>query len=495
MPATRTFRRVLIANRGEIAVRIARSLRALGVVATVVYHADEATSLAVREADEAYEITGETPVAAYLDAEQLVAIARRAGADAIHPGFGFLSENAAFAARAREAGLEFIGPSADAIRLMGDKIGARAFVRRHGFPVAPSADEDDDPASFAARAAAIGFPLLVKAAAGGGGKGMQIARDPAGLAERIATARREATRYFGDGRLYCERYVERPRHIEVQVLGDEHGNLVHLWERECSIQRRFQKLVEEAPAPGLDDALRQRVLDAAAGIARAAGYSNAGTVEFILAPDGEFYFLEMNTRLQVEHPVTEMITGLDLVALQVRIAQGEPLPFAQHEVPRVGHALECRICAEDADADFVPATGSVLALRPPAGPGIRFDSGLARGERVTSAFDPMLAKLVVHGADRGQAIARMRAGLRELVLLGVTTNAAYLERLVGHPAFAAGSLHTGFVAEHAEALRAAPPDAGVLELVLAAATLSSRTVRDLTRQVPEPYASMGAWRN
>jgi acetyl-CoA/propionyl-CoA carboxylase biotin carboxyl carrier protein len=495
MSGTRAFSRVLVANRGEIAVRITRTLRTLGIAAAVVYHADEASSLAVREADEAHEVAGETPVAAYLDAAQIISIARRCGADAIHPGFGFLSENAAFAEAVRAAGLAFIGPSAPAIRLMGDKVGSREFVRRHGFPVAPSAYEEDDPPSFADRAAAIGFPLLVKASAGGGGKGMHVVRSGAELAECIATARREAMRYFGDGRLYCERYIERPRHIEVQVLGDEHGNLVHLWERECSIQRRFQKIVEEAPAPGLDPVLRARVLDAATGIARAAGYSNAGTVEFILAPDGAFYFLEMNTRLQVEHPVTEMITGLDLVALQVRVAQGEPLPVAQAAVERLGHSIECRICAEDPAAGFAPATGTVLRLRPPAGPGVRFDSGLAGGQKVTAAYDPMLAKLIVHAASRDEAIARMRAALRELVLLGVTTNAAYLERLVGHPEFAAGRLHTGFVVEHAEALRLPPPDEAALQLVLAAATLTGRTVRDLTRHVPEPYASIGAWRN
>jgi propionyl-CoA carboxylase alpha chain/3-methylcrotonyl-CoA carboxylase alpha subunit/acetyl-CoA/propionyl-CoA carboxylase biotin carboxyl carrier protein len=495
MPAVPPFRRVLIANRGEIAVRITRTLRALGIATIAVYHAEEAASLAVRDADEAYEVTGDTPVAAYLDAEQIVAIARRAGADAIHPGFGFLSESAPFAQLVQDAGMAFIGPSADVIRLMGDKVGSREFVRKHGFPVAPSAYEETDPASFVDRGVAIGFPLVVKASAGGGGKGMYVVRSREELRGQIAVARREATRYFGDGRLYCERYVEQPRHIEVQVLGDTHGSLVHLGERECSIQRRFQKIVEEAPAPGLDEVLRRRIVDAGAGIARAAGYTNAGTVEFLLAPDGAFYFLEMNTRLQVEHPVTEMITGLDLVALQIRVAEGQPLPFAQADVQRLGHAIECRIYAEDADAGFIPATGAVLALRPPVGPGVRFDSGLVATQKVTAAYDPMLAKLIVHGADRSQAIARMRSSLRELVLLGVTTNAAYLERLVGHPEFVAGRTHTGFVAEHAEALKAPPPDEATLQLVLAAATLSGRTVRDVTQHVPEPYASMGAWRN
>lgn len=491
----RTIRKVLIANRGEIAVRITRTLKTLSIAAAVVYHLDEAESLAVREADEAYEVVGETPVAAYLDAAQIVEIAVRTGCDAVHPGFGFLSENAGFAERVRAAGLVFVGPTAEVIRLMGDKVGSRNFVRERGFPVAPSAVEEEDPATFLDRAAAIGFPLVVKASAGGGGKGMYVVRSPAELREQVAVARREAQRYFGDGRVYCERYLERPRHIEVQVLGDEHGRVVHLWERECSIQRRFQKIVEEAPSPGLDVALRTRILDAGAGIARAAGYSNAGTVEFILAPDGEFYFLEMNTRLQVEHPVTEMITGLDLVALQFRIAAGEPLPFAQEAVLCSGHALECRIYAEDADGGFLPAVGTLLALRPPAGPGVRFDSGLLDGQRITSAYDPMLAKLVVHGAERGQAIARMRACLRDMVLLGVTTNAAYLERLLAHPDFAAGRTHTGFIVEHAAALAASPPDPDTLDLVLAAATLAGRSVREVTQHIPEPYASMGGWRN
>jgi propionyl-CoA carboxylase alpha chain/3-methylcrotonyl-CoA carboxylase alpha subunit/acetyl-CoA/propionyl-CoA carboxylase biotin carboxyl carrier protein len=491
----RRIRRVLVANRGEIAVRIARTLKSLDIASVVVFHDDERDALAVRVADEAVEITGATPVAAYLDAAQIVASAQTAGCDAVHPGFGFLSENAAFAERVRAADLAFIGPTADAIRLMGDKIGSREFVRSHGFPIAPSAIEEEDPASFLARAGAVGFPLLVKASAGGGGKGMQIVHAPAELAERVATAKREAERYFGDGRVYCERYVERPRHIEVQVLGDEHGNVVHLGERECSIQRRFQKIVEEAPSPGLDPALRARILDAGAGIARAARYTNAGTVEFILGPGGEFYFLEMNARLQVEHPVTEMVTGLDLVALQVQVAQGERLPFTQEAVPQVGHAIECRIYAEDAEAGFVPAIGTLLALRTPAGPGVRFDSGLTPGQRINAAYDPMLAKLVVHGADRAQAMARMRAALRELVILGVTTNTAYLERLVGHAAFAAGETHTGFVVEHAAALAAPPPDAATLDVLLAAATLAGRSMRELTGHIPEPYASMGAWRN
>jgi acetyl-CoA/propionyl-CoA carboxylase biotin carboxyl carrier protein len=417
-----SLRKILIANRGEISVRIGRTLKSLGRRSIAVFHAEERDSLAAREADEAVELFGASPVAAYLDAAQIIETALRSGADAIHPGYGFLSENAAFAEQVAAAGLTFIGPPPQAIRLMGDKIGSREFVRAHGFPIAPSAAEADDPSSFHERAAAIGFPLLVKASAGGGGKGMHIVRNAQELPQRLAMARSEAARYFGDGRVYCERYIERPRHIEVQILADAHGNCVHLGERECSIQRRFQKIIEETPSPGLTPALRQRICTAAVGIAKAAGYVNAGTVEFILAPDDEFYFLEMNTRLQVEHPVTEMVTGLDLVGEQLRIAEGAPLAYEQDAIRALGHAIECRICAEDPAVGFLPATGELLVLRPPQGPGIRFDSGLLEGQSITASFDPMLAKLIVHGADRDEAIRRMRAALRQLVMLGITTN-------------------------------------------------------------------------
>ncbi|MHA1114126.1 MAG: ATP-binding protein, partial [Alphaproteobacteria bacterium] len=345
--------KVLIANRGEIASRIVHTLRELGIASVAVYHRVDATGPAVRAADEAVEIFGETPVAAYLDADGIIAACRASGADAVHPGYGFLAENAGFARALAEAGIAFIGPTPKIIDLMGDKMKARAMVADHGFPVAPSAEEvtvtpsakeeTGGDADFAARARAIGFPLLIKAAAGGGGKGMRIVTDEAALADELDRARGEATRYFGDGRVYCERYIEKPRHIEVQILADHHGNCIHLWERECSIQRRFQKIVEESPSPALNPEKRAEICAAAVGIAKAAGYRNAGTVEFIQAPDGSFYFLEMNTRLQVEHPVTEMITGLDLVAEQVRVARGEKLSLAQADVASTGHAIECRI--------------------------------------------------------------------------------------------------------------------------------------------------------
>ena len=495
MSAVAGIETVLVANRGEIALRIARSLRLLGIRSVVAFHRVDRDSPAVRAADEAVEIEAAEPLAAYLDAEQIAAAAARAGADALHPGYGFLAENAAFAEAVAKAGVRFIGPSPGVMRLMGDKIAARTFAARHGFRVAPAALEEEDPESFAARATALGFPLLVKASAGGGGKGMQRVLCAEELAPALARARAEAARYFGDERVYVERLVERPRHVEVQVLADRHSGCLHLFERECSVQRRYQKLVEETPAPGLDERLRAELCREAVGIARAAGYEGAGTVEFVLSPQGEFFFLEMNTRLQVEHPVTEMVTGIDLVAEQVRIAAGEPLRFGQDDVHRSGCSIECRVCAEDADQGFLPTTGEILLLREPAGPGIRFDGGLAEGQRVASDFDPLLAKLAAWGATREEAVKRARCALVETALLGVTTNAAFLARVLAHPAFARGELHTGFVVEHAAELAA--PALGESErlALVAAAALSHPEFLARVLAVPEPHRHLGAWRN
>ncbi|MFO1329947.1 MAG: biotin carboxylase N-terminal domain-containing protein [Rubrivivax sp.] len=489
------FDTVLVANRGEIAARIVRSVRACGLKAAVVHHAADAGAPALALADTCIAIDGPTPVAAYLDAAQIVDAARRCGAGAVHPGYGFLSENAGFARACAAAGIVFVGPTPEAIELMGDKVRARRFVHQQGFPVAPSAVEDDDPASFVERARAVGFPLLIKPAAGGGGKGMRIVRDDAALAPEIERARSEARRSFGDERLYVERYVERPRHIEVQVLGDRHGQLVHLFERECSVQRRFQKIVEESPSPALDDAQRQAICVTAAGIARAAGYVNAGTVEFIFGAGGEYYFLEMNTRLQVEHPVTEARLGLDLVALQLRIAAGEPLPFAQADLQPRGHAIEFRVCAEDAAAGYLPTTGPVLALREPMGPGIRIDAGVRAGQVVGAAFDPLLAKLVVSGDDRASVLARADAALRDTVLLGCKTNLGFLRRLLQHPAFVAGDIHTGFLDQHPEIAAEPALTEAQLQALLAAAALACRPVKDAADAVPALHAAMGAWRN
>lgn len=489
------FSGLLVANRGEIALRILRTAKRLGLRTAVVFHESDQDGPAVSFADVAIEITGPSPVAAYLDGPQVIAAAREAGCQAIHPGYGFLSENAGFARAVAAAGLAFVGPTPEAIDLMGDKVRARAFVAARGFPVAPSAIEDDAPETFAERARALGAPLLVKPSAGGGGKGMRIVRDLAGLEEAIAAARREGRRYFGDGRLYVERYVERPRHIEVQVLGDAAGSVVHLFERECSVQRRFQKIVEETPSPALDAAQRGRICETAAGIARAAGYRNAGTVEFIYGQGGGFYFLEMNTRLQVEHPVTEMVTGLDLVEEQIRVAAGEPLRFAQADLRSRGHAIEVRLYAEAPARDYAPTTGAVLALDWPSGEGIRVDAGILAGQRVTTAFDPMLAKIVGHGADRREAIGRVRQALRETVLLGCETNAAFLDRVMADPGFAAGAVHTGYLDEHPELARDEAPDAATVTRLLAAAALATRPVRDAADAVPALHAAIGAWRN
>jgi propionyl-CoA carboxylase alpha chain/3-methylcrotonyl-CoA carboxylase alpha subunit/acetyl-CoA/propionyl-CoA carboxylase biotin carboxyl carrier protein len=367
-------------------------------------------------------------------------------------------------------------------------------VAERGFPVAPSAIEDDDPGSFVARARALGAPLLIKPSAGGGGKGMRIVRDLALLETEIATARREGERYFGDGRLFVERYVERPRHIEVQVLGDAHGQVVHVWERECSVQRRFQKIIEETPSPGLTPEQRRDICESAAGIARACGYLGAGTVEFIYGAGGEFYFLEMNTRLQVEHPVTEAVCGLDLVHEQLRLARGEPLGLVQTDIAQQGHAIECRLYAEDPAHDFRPATGTLLRWQPPGGPGVRVDAGVIQGGEVTAAFDPMLAKIICHGATRAQAIARSVRALQDTVLLGVTTNASYLTRVLQHPEFGAGQADTGMLARCAGDL-IAPLGEDETDLLLAAAVLSDRELMQRVHTVPPMHAAMGAWRN
>jgi acetyl/propionyl-CoA carboxylase alpha subunit len=488
-----TIRKLFIANRAEIALRVVRTARRMGITTVVPWHSQDQFGPALAEADESVEVFGSPPVAAWLDMAAMVRAALDAGCDAIHPGYGFLSENAAFAKAVAEAGLTFVGPPASVIELMGDKITARRFAVTQGMPVTPSADEAENPANFAERARAVGFPLLVKGAAGGGGKGMQIARREEDLANAISVARAESQRYFGDGRLFAERFVEQPRHIEVQVFGDSHGQVIHLGERECSIQRRFQKLIEESPAPALPPGLRDRICEAAVKLATAAGYVNAGTVECIVSPDGEFFFLEMNTRLQVEHPVTEMVTGLDLVELQLRVAQGEHLPLKQSDVCFSGHAIECRILAEDADAGFVPDTGKVLLLHTPTGPGVRFDCGVTEGAPVTADFDSMLAKLVVHGADRRLAISRMRNALSETAMLGVTLNSDFLSRVLNHPAFARGETDTGFLERHKADLAPAALTGAERQVLLAVAA-SAMPDSSATR-IPEPYASMGAWRN
>lgn len=487
------FKKVLVANRGEIALRVLRCLGSLGIPSVLAHHAVDRRSPAVALADEAVEISGETPAAAYLDVEGIVSICAERGVEAVHPGYGFLSENAAFARALQEAGITFIGPDAEVLELMGDKLASRAFVAGQGFPVPPSVDSGVQNAGFAERAAALGFPVLVKASAGGGGKGMSIVHEPEALPAALRLAASEALKYFGDARVYVERYFSDARHIEVQVLGDGR-RVVHLGERECSVQRRFQKIIEEAPSPVVDQAVRAWLGEVAVGIAKAANYKSAGTVEFIRTGDGKFFFLEMNTRIQVEHPVTEMVYGVDLVAEQLRIAAGQPLSLQQADLRAQGHALECRICAEDPANDFLPETGQVLFLKQPAGQGVRWESGLWQGQDVTAAFDPLLAKLIVHGETRQEAIAKAIAALRELAILGVNTNVDYLRGVLAHPDFAQGATDTGLLGRiGAEVLaEGVPQDASA---ALACAYLADRQTRLLNAATSPLYAAMGAWRN
>ncbi|MCX5179226.1 biotin carboxylase N-terminal domain-containing protein [Streptomyces virginiae] len=442
------FSTVLVANRGEIAVRVIRTLRQLGIRSVAVFSDADADARHVREADTAVRIGPAAAAESYLSVERLLDAARRTGAEAVHPGYGFLAENAAFAQACADAGLAFIGPPASAINLMGDKIRAKETVKAAGVPVVPgSSGSGLTDADLVSASMEIGMPVLLKPSAGGGGKGMRLVRDEAALAEEIAAARREARSSFGDDTLLVERWVDRPRHIEIQVLADAHGNVVHLGERECSLQRRHQKVIEEAPSVLLDEKIRAAMGAAAVDAARSCGYVGAGTVEFIV-PGGDpssYYFMEMNTRLQVEHPVTELITGLDLVEQQLRVAAGAPLGFDQSEVTLTGHAIEARVCAEDPARGFLPSGGTVLALSEPSGGAVRTDSGLTAGVPVGSTYDPMLSKVIVHGPDRPTALRMLRAALADTVILGVQTNAGFLRRLLAHPDVVSGDLDTGLV--------------------------------------------------
>ena len=443
------FSKILIANRGEIATRIARTCREMGIATVAVYSEADRSSPHLYAADEAVCVGLAQASESYLHGESILAAARRTGADAIHPGYGFLSENATFARAVADAGLTFIGPAPDALSAVGNKIVARRTVAQLGVPVIPALEDPaTDPEAVRAQVASLGYPLLIKAAAGGGGKGMRIVREEAELVEALSAAQREAAAAFAEGTVYVERFLERPHHVEVQILGDTAGNIVHLGERECSIQRRYQKIVEETPSPVVSESLRREMTRAALTVARAAGYDNAGTVEFILDNDGNFYFLEVNARLQVEHPITEWITGLDLVHEQIRIAAGEALGFQQDNIRRNGHALECRLYAEDAAHGFLPSPGHILAWHAPQGPGVRVDSGVESQTEVPIYYDPMIAKISTWGTDREQARRRMAGALRQTAILGLTTNLPFLIDLVDHPAFAAGDTHTGFLPEH-----------------------------------------------
>ncbi|MEP7293561.1 MAG: acetyl-CoA carboxylase biotin carboxylase subunit [Chloroflexota bacterium] len=475
----------LIANRGEIAVRIMRACRELGIRAVAVYSEADARSLHVRLADEACAIGAANPTASYLNAAKLLEVAQSSGCDCVHPGYGFLSESETFAQSVIDAGLVWVGPPPDAIRRMGVKTEARSLMQAAGVQLVPGYQEGGDTQAFLDAADRIGYPVLVKAAGGGGGKGMRVVRAPADLPDALASARREAQHAFNDERVFLERYVERARHVEIQVLADSHGHTVHLFERECSAQRRHQKIIEESPSPRLSPEMRARMGAAGVAAAQAVGYVNAGTVEFIVTPDGEFYFLEMNTRLQVEHPVTELVTGLDLVKLQFAIASGELLPFTQSDLSQRGHAIECRLYAEDPRAGFLPAVGEILLFRPPAGVGVRVDAGVQSGDSITIHYDPMIAKLIVYDRTRAAAIQRMDAALRETVILGTTTNLGFLRALINHPAFAAGEVDTGFIERHlAQLLPAEPP---LPDAALIAAALSDQFgVRGVSSSTTNP---------
>ena len=435
------FAKILIANRGEIACRVARTARRLGIRTVALYTATDHGALHIGVADEARRVES------YLDIAAVLAAARDSRAEAIHPGYGFLSENAEFAAACRAAGIVFIGPSPEAIAAMGDKAAAKRLMEKAGVPLVPGYHgEKQDPGLLEQEAARIGFPVLIKPSAGGGGKGMKVVSEKSSFAAQLEASKREAKSSFGDDRVLIERYLERPRHIEVQVFGDTQGNVVHLFERDCSVQRRHQKVLEEAPAPGLSAAKRMEMGAAAVAAAKAIAYSGAGTIEFIAEQDGRFYFMEMNTRLQVEHPVTEMITGLDLVEWQLRVAAGEPLPSTQEKLVFRGHAIEARIYAEDPAREFLPSTGRIAHLRfPEEGARVRIDTGVGAGAEITPWYDPMIAKLIVHGSDRGRALARLRQALAEVEIAGPSTNVAFLRRVAASRAFTGAELDTGLI--------------------------------------------------
>ena len=498
---SRMFSKILIANRGEIACRVIRTARRLGIRTVAVYSQADAQAQHVLQADEAWPIGGPRPQESYLRGEAIIEVALRTGAQAIHPGYGFLSENADFADAIEAAGLVFIGPSSASMRRMGSKAGAKDLMHAAGVPVVPGYTGGDQSPDVLARVAdRIGYPLMIKAAHGGGGKGMRIVRSRAEFLPNLESCQREAANAFGRDRVLLERYIEQPRHIEIQVFGDSHGNAMHLNERECSAQRRYQKVLEESPSPFLTPELRAAMGAAAVQAARAIDYANAGTVEFIVAPDGSFYFMEINTRLQVEHPVTELVTGLDLVEWQLRVAAGDSLPLAQEDVRQQGHAIEVRLYAEDPEAGFLPGSGRLERLRLPAtNAHVRIDSGVVEGDTVTIFYDPMIAKLVVWDADRGSALARLRDALAHCEIEGPKSNIRFLERLVRHPAIVGGTIDTGYLDRHLDEFLPQPQADETLLLAAATATLlwqeaSERERASASADPTSPWAIADGWR-
>ncbi len=496
------FSKVLVANRGEIACRVMRTCRRLAIRTVAVHSTIDAHALHVEQADEAYLIGGPRPADSYLRGAKIIEVAKACGAQAIHPGYGFLSENEDFARAVEAAGLVFIGPTPEAIEKMGLKDRAKAIMEKAGVPVVPGYHGENQDAKFLrAEAKKVGFPLLVKAVAGGGGKGMRLVTEESAFIEQLEGARREARGAFGDERVLLERFVQGPHHIEFQVFGDTHGNYVHLFERECSIQRRHQKVLEETPSPFLDADMRARMGEAAVAAARAIAYRGAGTIEFIAGADRKFYFMEMNTRLQVEHPVTEMITGEDLVEWQLRVAAGEPLPLKQGEIISGGHAIEVRLCAESPDNGFLPETGRIGVLRSPVDPrapedesDVRLDTGVREGDEVSVFYDPMIAKLIAWGDDRAEAARRMQSALAHTALLGVKTNLAFLERVVRHPAFLAGDTDTAFIERWRADLLPAEAEVPLEALVAAACRVFLDEQRAIAGAPSSPWNDTGGWR-
>jgi acetyl-CoA carboxylase biotin carboxylase subunit len=489
------IKKILIANRGEIACRIIRTAQHMGIATVAVYSEADRLGLHVRMADEAFELGGAKAAESYLHIDKIIRIANICQADAIHPGYGFLSENALFAARVREAGLIFIGPSAEAIEMLGDKVRAKALAVAAGAPVVPGSEgaveATEDALEVAGR---IGYPVMLKASAGGGGKGMRLAHTPQELQEAFGRARSEAENAFGDGRVFIEKYIQSPRHIEVQVFGDHHGNYVHLYERECSIQRRHQKVIEEAPSVSAVE-IRQQLGEAAVAIARKSGYTNAGTVEFMLDEQKKFYFLEMNTRLQVEHPVTELITGLDLVRLQIEIASGKPLPIAQQDVHISGHALELRIYAEDPENGFLPDPGRLELYAPPKGPGVRIDDGYEQGMEIPIEYDPLIGKLIGYGSSRLEAIERLQRAIVEFDIAGVKNTLSFGHFVLSHALFRNGDFDTNFVQNHYEpSTQENDENAALVAAVLAAELKATRGGRAQGRTTNPKVAERNQWK-
>jgi len=493
------MKKILIANRGEIAVRVVRACRDLGIPSAVVFSDADRASLHVLEADEAVRVGPAPALESYLNIDAVIQAARDVGADAVHPGYGFLAENWRFARRCEEEGLMFIGPTSAALELVADKIRSRETMLAQNVPIIPGmlssgADMDE----YRSKASEMGYPVLVKASAGGGGKGMQVVREESALEAAIEASSRVAASAFGDDTVYIEKLIERPRHVEFQVLADTHGNCVHLFERECSIQRRHQKIVEESPSPALNPELRATMGDTAVRAAKACGYTNAGTVEFLLDEDGSFYFLEVNARIQVEHPVTEMVTGVDLVRQQILIASGEKLEFGQDDLSQTGHAIECRIYAEDPKNNFLPSSGRITLFREPQGPGIRHDCGIYEGWEVPVHYDPILSKLIVHAEDRDAARSRMKRALSDMSILGIATCLEYLWAIIDNDAYAAGETYTDFIEKRMSDWVSGAESEETEELALIASALTLATesaARTGARErVPTPWDILGGWR-